>query len=499
MMMNSIRNRNTSPTRRLSSAGKYSKNDEEVSTWIERRDDDESHDLRREGGDDEREGESPQVMSKILFEAINDYNENSLSSFDLVAGNTFVSNAVRNVMSSMLCNSYCNGTPGSRLFGGCEEIDRIEIMTKDLICHMFKCNYCEVQLLSGMLANIAAYHAMLPETGAVVMACSAKHGGHYSHNRGGPLTRFFGATVVETPWVSNTYNVDIEKLDEAMGKDKPHLLILGWSEILFEYDLPTIRKVCDKHHCKLMYDMSHVAGLIAGGVFQPDVMCYADIVTSSTGKSLHSADHGIILYNDQTLTPKIREAVMPLLTSNTHFHETAALAMTMMEWKEFGNSYAKQVVANTKALSAALSRRGFTVLCEENDYSNTHQILVSLEMNGKVIMSGQEATLKLDKANIRTNPQELPTDTGESGATGLRFGTQVLTRRGFKEADMILVADAIYEALVDTTCDSDLEAISNKVASIARNFKKVHYSFDDEVQEPDSTIITNARAPTMIE
>lgn len=168
------------------------------------------------------------------------------------------------------------------------------------------------------------------------MASPAKHGGHYSHNAGGPLTRLFGASVVQTPWNPVSYNVDIQKLPLALATHKPTLLILGWSEMLFEHDLAAIRELCDDHGTKILYDMSHVAGLVAGGVFQKNMMKYSDIVTSSTGKSLHSADHGIVLYNDPMYTPMIREAVMPLLTSNTHFHETAALCVALLEMKAFG-------------------------------------------------------------------------------------------------------------------------------------------------------------------
>jgi glycine hydroxymethyltransferase len=269
-------------------------------------------------------------------------------------------------------NSYCIGTPGQRFYGGCAEIDTIELKTRQVVCELFGAKYCEVQLLSGMMANIAAYNAMLPRTGCTVMASPSKHGGHYSHNAGGPLTRLFGANVVQTPWDPATYNVNIDELALAMETHKPTLLVLGWSEMLFEHDLPAIRKICDEYDCKLMYDMSHVAGLIAGGQFQKDMMQYADIVASSTGKSLHSADHGLVLYNDPALTPKIREAVMPLLTSNTHFHETASLCMTLLEMKEFGASYAKQVVANTQALARAMIQRNFKLLCPKLGYSKTH-------------------------------------------------------------------------------------------------------------------------------
>ena len=421
----------------------------------------------------------------VLFRSINDHQSNQLKSFDLVASNSFVSNSVRSVMGSALMNSYCIGTPGARFYGGCSEIDDIEIMTKELTCELFGAKYCELQLLSGMLANIAAYHAMLSDIQAagetpVVMASPAKNGGHYSHNKGGALTTLFRAKVVTTPWDPATYNVDVTKLDASMAEHHPNLLIIGWSEMLFDHDLPAIRKICDKYGCKILYDMSHVAGLIAGKQFQTDMMEYVDIVTSSTGKSFHSADHGMILYNDPNLTPKIREAVMPILTSNTHFHETAALCMTLLEMKYHGEEYAKQVIANSKALGAELTKRGFTILCEPKGYSETHEVICSLHgldgIDGP-IMTGPEATRKLDRANIRVNPQELPDDTPATGATALRLGTQVLTRRGFKESDMATVAEGMYRALVADT--EGLESICYDVAKTAGRFQNVHYSFDE--------------------
>lgn len=156
---------------------------------------------------------------------------------------------------------------------------------------------------------------------------------------------------------------------------------------------------------QILYDMSHVAGLIAGGVFQPDMMKYADIVTSSTGKSLHSSDHGLVLYNDESLTPKIREAVMPLLTSNTLFHETAALCMTMLEMQTHGEDYGKQVVANSRALARELTKRNFTLLCSELGFSESHELIVDLR---DLRVSGPEATKRLDEAGICQSPRAPP-------------------------------------------------------------------------------------------
>lgn len=199
------------------------------------------------------------------------------------------------------------------------------------------------------------------------------------------------------------------------------------------------------------------------------MMKYADIVASSTGKSLHSADHGIVLYNDPKYSPKIREAVMPLLTSNTHFHETAALCMTLMEMQAFGPEYAKQVVANTKALAKELVRQKFTLLCPDLGYSTSHEVIVDLEG-----LSGAKATKMLDSAGIFVNPQDLAEDTVSTGATGLRLGTQVLTRRGFKEKDMAAVARAMSDVLRK---NRDSESVKENVVKKCADVQGVAYAF----------------------
>lgn len=386
--------------------------------------------------------ETPYHNAQSLLVSLLEHHENASNAFDLVASNSYCSREVRNVMGSTLMNSYCIGLPGARFYGGCSKIDHIESKTRAILCELFGAKFCEVQLISGMLANIAAYNAMLPHNGCTVMASPPKHGGHYSHNTGGPLTRLFGANVVQTPWNPATYNVDLKALPLALATHKPTLLILGWSEMLFEHDLKAIRAMCDVHGTRIMYDMSHVAGLVAGGVFQKDMMKYSDIVASSTGKSFHSADHGIVLTNDESLMPKVREAVMPLLTSNTHFHETAALCMTLLEMKANGLAYAEQVVANTQALAGELVKCGFTLLCPELGYSKSHELIVNLL--GK---NAGTATKALNAAGIFVNPQDLPTDTAASGPTGLRLGTQVLTRRGFTEKHMADIAVAMADVL----------------------------------------------------
>ncbi|MFM9101200.1 MAG: aminotransferase class I/II-fold pyridoxal phosphate-dependent enzyme, partial [Cyanobium sp.] len=196
----------------------------------------------------------------------------------------------------MLSNSYCIGLPGNRIYGGCDYIDMIEREVVQLATDLFGTKRGVVQFLSGMQATIGAYNAIL-EPGDTIVTALAKHGGHYSHNAAGPL-RFFSPRILPVPFDESRYNIDCDRLDALLAAERPKLLVVGWSEFLFPHPLREIRELCDRHGTHLMYDMSHVVGLLAGGGFQPEAGELADIVTSSTGKSLHAPDHGLCLFND---------------------------------------------------------------------------------------------------------------------------------------------------------------------------------------------------------
>jgi len=385
---------------------------------------------------------------------------------DLVASNSWVSSWARLTMSSLLSNSYCIGLPGSRLYGGCDYIDMIEREIVHLATELFGTRYGVVQFLSGMQANIGAYNAIL-KPGDTIVTALAKHGGHYSHNAAGPL-RFFGPRIVPVPFDDRTYNIDVERLDALLAAEHPILLVVGWSEFLFPHPLQEIRTICDRHGTRLMYDMSHVAGLLAGGAFQPQAGALADIVTSSTGKSLHAPDHGLCLFNDEQLRPGVLDAVMPLLTSNTHPHELAALGIALAEMKAFGADYAAQVVRNTKALGRALAEQGIDVLYCNLDYSESHTLLIAYERS-------DFAVAMLDRAGLSVNATPLPWDEGDT-AGGLRIGTQVVTRRGLREADMEPVAEAIARVLLHG--DDPIVVQHSLVTPLARAFQRVEFSFD---------------------
>lgn len=390
-----------------------------------------------------------------------------MSRVDLVASNSWVSNWARLSLASLLSNSYCIGLPGERLYGGCEAIDRLESRVLELASELFGPRFGCVQFLSGMQANTAAYNALV-KPGDTIVSAPCRHGGHYSHTSNGPL-RLFSPRVVAVPFDENCYNIDLERLEKLLAKEQPSLLVVGWSEFLFPHPLPEIRDLCDRQGTRLMYDMSHVAGLLAGGLFQPEAGVYADILTSSTGKSLHAPDHGLCLYKDPSLTAGIHDAVQPLLTSNTHPHELAALGIALAEMKQFGRDYAGQVIRNAQALARYLDQRGVSVLYANHGYTRSHTLLLHCD-------NADIAFRTLDHAGITVNPCSLPWDE-DNQVSGLRLGTQVVTRRGMKEMEMEHVAEAIARLLLHG--DNPQNIHHSLVAPLALAFTKVEYSFDD--------------------
>jgi glycine hydroxymethyltransferase len=385
---------------------------------------------------------------------------------DLIASNSWISQFVRLAMSSSLVNNYCIGLPGQRLYGGCSYIDMMEREVMRLARQIFGMKQVVVQFLSGMQANIGAYNAIL-RPGDTVVSAPGRHGGHYSHGESGPL-RFFAPRILPMPFDDRRYTIDVPALARLMERERPRLLILGWSEFPFPHPLAEIRALCDATGTRLMYDMSHVAGLVAGKVFQPDAARYADIITSSTGKSLHAPDHGMVLFDDPALQAGVNEAVMPLLTSNTHPHELAALGVALAEVARYGGEYATAVVKNSKALARALAERGFDVLYADLGYTESHTVLVR-------VPAPDAAVSLLDRTGILCNACQLPWDEG-TATSGLRLGTQVVTRRGMREAQMEVIAGAMAAVLLDMEDPDHVEYTT--IHALAEQFDRAVFSFD---------------------
>jgi glycine hydroxymethyltransferase len=315
-----------------------------------------------------------------------------------------------------------------------------------------------------MQANIAAYDAVL-QPGDSVITTPCRHGGHYSHNKDGPL-RLYRPRLLPIPFDEHTYNIDTQGLYSLIRKEQPKLLVIGWSEFLFPHPLSQIREVCDKYGTRIMYDMSHVAGLIAGGEFQADAGRMADIVSSSTGKSLHAPDHGLCLYNDDHLTGAINRAVQPLLTSNTHPHEIAALGVALVEMKTFGKDYAKQVIQNAKSLGRSLANKGVHVLYGSQGYTESHTILVQLKDT-----RSKDYVRLLDQAGITVNLCALPWDK-EGQETGLRLGISSVIVEGL---DVSMVFNELVKPLAEEF-DGIAYAFDTSTDPLAAEFRKKRWS-----------------------
>lgn len=381
----------------------------------------------------------------------------------------------REVLNSDLGNRYTVG-PSERLFPGLNDYTKIEQIAIGMLKAMLSAKYVNVQPLSGMVANQVAYYATI-NRGDTVLSVSEKYGGHYSHRAGHgekkaeTLLDLFGAQVAYLPFDENEYNLDMEASAELINKVKPKLIIVGASEMLFPIPLAELRKIADetKVGTKILYDAAHVFGLILGGCFQDPLNEGADMISSSTNKTLGAPCHGIVACNDEEKYKKaIEHALVPLFTSNHHAHHVTGLAVTLAEMQSFGKDYATQVIRNAKAMGKALDECGIKVVAAHKDYTESHTIVVDTQNN-----SSQLIVDLLASANIILNSCPVPT-APDGPDTGLRIGAAEMTRMGMKEPEMRLIAELIAEVVKNP---SKIKSIRSKIIALREEFQDQHYCF----------------------
>ncbi|MCX7996773.1 MAG: serine hydroxymethyltransferase [Patescibacteria group bacterium] len=390
------------------------------------------------------------------------YRSNCLN---MIASENLISPLARRMLSADFGNRYSYGAQGEKLFPGTGIMDEIEGIAAALAANLFHAGYVNVQPVSGMVANMVVYEAVL-KPGATVLAASTRHGGHYSHHSG--LLDRWNARVSYLPFDSRKYQLDIPACIKAIFREKPQLVIVGGSEMLFPVPLQPLRQACDRIGAVLLYDAAHVAGLIAGGEFQQPLAEGAHILTLSTNKSMAGPDHGLVATADpHRFRHAIERAVQKVFVSNNHMHHIAALAITLAENKVFGRQYAHQVLRNSRALGEALDKKGITVVAAENGWSKSHMVLVD---------TGEDATPKmraLERANIITSTCSLPKDRNGT-ESGLRLGTAELTRIGMREQEMEMVAECISSVLHDS---HDTERTKKKVTSFRSSYRTISFCF----------------------
>lgn len=366
------------------------------------------------------------------------------SKIEMIASENFVNYEIMEACGSALTNKYAEGYPGKRYYGGCEFVDEAEQLAIDRVKKLFGAEYANVQPHSGANANTAVYLAVL-KYGDTVLGMDLSNGGHLSHGSPANISgKYFN--FVQYGLDPETERIDYNNVREMALKHKPKLIVAGASAYPREIEFDKFREIADEVGAIFMVDMAHIAGLVATGLHQNPVE-YADIVTSTTHKTLRGPRGGLILAKEEievggetiNLAKKLNSAVFPGLQGGPLMHIIAAKAVCFKEAMEPEFlDYQKQVLANANALAEGLKSHGFELV---SDGTDNHLVLVKLVNKG---LTGKVAEKLLDDANITTNKNTIPNDPQSPFVTsGLRMGTPAMTSRGFKEEDVLKVTDAI--------------------------------------------------------
>ena len=393
-------------------------------------------------------------------------------SLPMIASENVTSPMVRKVLSSDLGHRYAEGQVGHRFYQGCSFVDIIEGRAIELAKEIFRAPHVNVQPVSGVNCNIAAFFA-LADPGDKLMALAVPSGGHISHAKFS-AAGIRGLKIYTHPYDNQIMNVDVDKMIKQIRDIRPKIVMFGASLFLFPHPVKEARAVCDEVGASIVYDGAHVLGLIAGGQFQDPLKEGADVLTGSTHKTFPGPQGGIILCKEK-FAKDIDEAVFPGTVSNAHLHHKAGLAITLAEMKAFGKAYAAQIVKNSQALGAAMDDLGFNVLCKDLGYTKSHQIAVDVSKIG----GGSVLASKLERANIITNKNLFPWDDVNTtdNPSGLRLGTQELTRLGMNEPEMKEVAKFIKRVAIDR---EEPEKVKKDVVHFKSQYQAVKYCFDGD-------------------
>lgn len=403
-------------------------------------------------------------VDPIIEEIIKKEKNRQEEHIELIASENFVSEAVLEAQGSILTNKYAEGYPGKRYYGGCEFVDEIENVAIDRLKKLFNADYANVQPHSGSQANMAVYQALL-KPGDKILGMSLAEGGHLTHgfkiNFSG---QFYEAVFYGVD--EKTEMIDYEKVLEIAKQEKPKLIIAGASAYSRIIDFKKFREIADAVGAYLHVDMAHIAGLVAAGL-HPSPLPYAHAVSSTTHKTLRGPRGGIILTNDKEIAKKIDKAVFPGVQGGPLMHVIAAKAVAFHEaLSEDFKNYQKQVVKNAKVLSDELIRLGYPVVSGGTD---NHLMLVNVKH--KLGITGLAAETILHKVSMTCNKNGIPFDQEKPAyASGIRLGTPAVTTRGFKEKEMIMIANWIDQTLIHRDDIDVLEKINQEVKALTTKF-----------------------------
>lgn len=403
-------------------------------------------------------------MDKILENALRKERVRQEANIELIASENYVSNDILKLQGSILTNKYAEGYPNKRYYGGCEYIDIFEDTAREYAKELFGAKFANVQPHSGSSANMAVYRALLNH-GDKVMGMNLSNGGHLTH---GHKMSFSGMDyeIVDYDVDPETEMIDYDALREKAKREKPKMIIAGASAYSRTIDFEKFREIADEVGAYLFVDMAHIAGLVAAGL-HPSPVPFADVVTTTTHKTLRGPRGGLILTNNEEIAKKIDKTVFPGIQGGPLMHVIAAKAQCFYEalQPEF-KDYQKQVLKNIIALSETLKEEGFHVVSNGTD---NHLILV--DVKSACGLTGKDAQNLLDRIHITVNKNTIPGDTESPALTsGIRLGSPAMTTRGLKEDDFRKIGTIIAETLKNHDNEEILQELDKEVLDITSKY-----------------------------
>lgn len=398
-----------------------------------------------------------------VYNAIAEEEKRQEEGIELIASENFVSKAVMEAAGSVFTNKYAEGYPEKRYYGGCANADTVEQLAIDRLKEIFGAKFANVQPHSGSQANMGVYVSLL-EAGDKILGMGLSSGGHLTH---GYKINFSGKNYVGIEYGLNpeTEMLDYDEIRRLAIQEKPQIIVAGASAYSRVIDFKKFREIADEVGAYLMVDMAHIAGLVAAGE-HPNPMEYADIVTSTTHKTMRGPRGGIILTNNEEIAKKIDKAIFPGIQGGPLMHIIAAKAVAFKEAlsPEF-KEYQKQVVKNAKAMADSLVKGGLRIVSGGTD---NHLMLVDLRPKG---VTGKMAEEGLEKAGITCNKNSIPNDPEKPFITsGVRLGTPAITARGMKEDEAVQIAEMIIKVLENVNDDEKIAEVKNEVLKLAEKF-----------------------------
>ena len=407
------------------------------------------------------------IKEDSIFELINKENQRQKNHIELIASENFASKNVREAQGSILTNKYAEGYPKNRYYGGCEVVDEIETIAIQRLKKLFDCKYANVQPHSGSQANAAVFQALL-NPGDKILSLSLNEGGHLTHG----FKLNFSGIIYESHFYSvdeKTELLDYDQIQEIANKIKPKLIITGYSSYSRKIDFKRFRKIADSVGAFLHADIAHIAGLVAAGLHQSPIP-FADVVTSTTHKTLRGPRGGIIMTNNFELYKKINRSVFPGNQGGPLMHVISAKAIAFKEALEPDFfTYQSNILKNCKALVKEFQNLGYRIVSGGSD---NHMLVI--DVYKKTGLTGFEAEKILDSVNITCNKNLIPYDEQKPKHTsGIRLGTAAVTTRGLNETHMKKIVNWIHQALENNSNNEELMRIKDEVIDLMNTFPLV--------------------------